>query len=181
MRSGVQLKTVKLKNGREAVFRTPRWEDLDDLLEFIHSLIDEDVDITILEKPTRESEAEWLANRLRSMESGRVIAVVAEVKGKIVANSEVISKSGRMSHVGGLGISVSQGYRGMGLGYEMMKILIEESREEGLEVLVLDVFATNTRAIHLYEKMGFRRTGMIPKGIKRNGERIDLLRMAVEL
>ncbi|MFQ5933840.1 MAG: GNAT family N-acetyltransferase [Dehalococcoidia bacterium] len=181
MRSGVQLKTVELTDGREAVLRTPRWEDLDDFLDFIHALIDEEVDITILEKPTRESEAEWLANRLRSMESGRVIAVVGEVDGKVVANSEVMIKPGRMSHVGLLGISVSHEYRDVGLGYEMMKTLIEESRKEGLEVLVLDVFATNRRAIYQYEKVGFRHTGMIPKGIKRNRKHIDLLRMALEL
>ena len=181
MKSGMHLKTVRLKDGQEAVLRTPRWEDLDEDLEFIHALIDEDVDMTQREKPTREKEAEWLANRLRNMESGKNIAVVAEVDGKLVANSDVIRETGRMSHVGRFGILVAKGYRDAGLGAQIMKTLIEESKKQGLETLYLDVFATNKRAIHLYEKLRFQHVGMIPKGVKRKGRYIDFLRMTLEL
>lgn len=74
--------------------------------------------------------------------------------GKVVANSEVTRKMGPMSHVGGLGIAIKAGYRNTGTETETMKTLIEESRKMGLKVLVLDVFASNKRARHVYEKVG---------------------------
>jgi RimJ/RimL family protein N-acetyltransferase len=63
----------------------------------------------------------------------------------------------------------------------MMKVLINESRRAGLKIIVLDVFATNSRARHVYEKVGFREVGKIPKGISKDGGYIDLVRMALEL
>ncbi|MFQ6125372.1 MAG: hypothetical protein ACE5R6_12325 [Candidatus Heimdallarchaeota archaeon] len=32
-------------NGRQVILRTPRWEDLDDLVELINSLVEEGVEI----------------------------------------------------------------------------------------------------------------------------------------
>lgn len=48
----------------------PRWEDLDNFLEPINSLVEE--------------EADWLARFLTNIEKGRTIGVVAEVDGKLV-------------------------------------------------------------------------------------------------
>lgn len=41
--------------------------------------------------------------------------------------------------------------------------------------------ATNTRAIHVYEKVGFRQAGRIPKGFFKNGSYIDRVIMAKEI
>jgi ribosomal protein S18 acetylase RimI-like enzyme len=181
MKSGIMLKAVKLRDEREAVIRTPTWEDLDDFLAFIHVLIDEDGDITTSKKPTREEEADWLAARLKKMEREEVVCIVAEAEGRLVANSEVTKKPGRMSHVGILSISVSRGYRDLGLGHYMMEALIQESRNIGLELQVLDVFATNERAIHLYEKLGFQKIGRLRRGVKKDEWYVDLIRMSLEI
>jgi len=114
-----------------------------------------------------------LRSRLAEMEKGKVIDVVAEVDGRLVANSEVNMKSGPMSHTGELAIMVRSGYRDVGIGTEMVQTLIEESRKAGLKVLVLHVFANYSRAIHVYEKVGFTETGRIPKGIHLEDEYID--------
>lgn len=45
----------------------------------------------------------------------------------------------------------------------MMKTLIEQVRTMGLKVSTLSAFANNKRAIHVYEKVGFVRTGRILK------------------
>jgi RimJ/RimL family protein N-acetyltransferase len=42
-----------------------------------------------------------------------------------------------------------------------------------LEVLTLTAFASNKRAIRVYEKAGFVRTGMIPKKHFKDGRYID--------
>jgi RimJ/RimL family protein N-acetyltransferase len=43
----------------------------------------------------------------------------------------------------------------------------------GLKVLTLSAFATNKRALHVYEKVGFTRTGVIPKKFFKEGVYID--------
>ena len=175
------FRQFRAKDGRKVILREPRWEDLGDLLEFINSLVEEGADICREKAVTREEEAEWLGRLLTRVEKGEVIGVVAEVDGKAVANSEVTRRGGIMNHVGVLGIAIRNDYRGIGLGSELMKALIEESRRAGVKVLVLDVFDTNNVAKQLYQKAGFREAGRIPKGVFKKGEYIDLIRMTLEL
>lgn len=175
------LREFMAKNDKRVVLRELRWEDLDDLLDFINSLVEEGADIMRETPVTREEEADWLGKRLASIEKGEIIGVVAEVDGKVVANSEVGRRKGSQSHVGGLGIAVKKGYRRIGIGKELMKTLIDESRKAGLKVLVLEVFDSNKVAKGLYAKTGFKDAGRIPKGVFKKGRYIDLLRMTLEL
>ncbi len=169
------------RDGRDVVLRKPRWEDLDDLLDFINSLVEEGAEIMRETPVTREEEADWLGKHLASIEKGEIIGVVAEVGGKVVGNSEVGRRRDSMSHVGVLGIGIKDGYRGIGIGSELMKTLIEESKKAGLKVLVLHVNDSNKAAKGLYTKMGFKDAGRIPKGVFKKGKYVDLLRMTLEL
>ena len=47
MKSGQVVRVFSPKGGREVVLRTPRWEDLDDLLELINSLVEERAEIIV--------------------------------------------------------------------------------------------------------------------------------------
>lgn len=124
-----------------------------------------------MEKVTRNEETDWLGRLLARMEKGEVIDCAAEV-GK---------RSRKMSHVGDFGIAIKQGYRSIGIGTRIMQTLIEESKKAGLRILVLEVFDTNNMAKHLYQKMGFKEAGRIPKGVYRNGKYVDSIRMTLEL
>jgi RimJ/RimL family protein N-acetyltransferase len=181
------LKTGKIihqfvaKDGRNVVLRTPKWEDLDDLLEFINSLINESADITMHKKPTRQEEAEWLGRYLTNLDNDRLFALVAEVDGKVVANSELNRKTGYSEHVGEIGIAIKAGYRDIGIGTEILRTLISNARERGLKVLRLSVFSSNKRAKHVYEKVGFKETGRIPGEIFKDGKYVDEIIMTMEL
>jgi L-amino acid N-acyltransferase YncA len=179
--SPIKPRKFRAKDGREVVLRSIRWEDLDDCLEFINSLVEEGADILVDKKGSREEEADWLGKRLARAVKGEIIELIAEVDGKMVANSEVERRSGLMSHVGYLGIGIKADYRGIGIGTQIIQVLKEESKKAGLKVLVLDVFATNKTAQALYRKMGFEDAGRTPKAICKNGKYIDLVRMALEL
>jgi len=181
LKPGQILRRFKAKDGREIILRAPQWKDLDDFLELINSLVEEKADISRDKKATKEEEADWLGRYLADIEKGVMIGVVAEIEGKVVANSEVKRRSGRMSHVGYLGIAIKAGYRNMGIGTEMMKTLIEASRKMELKVLILEVFASNKRARHVYEKVGFKESGRIPKGIYRKGKYIDSITMTMTI
>ena len=174
MQTGKLLKKFAAKDGRQVILRTLRWEDLDDCLELINSLVAEGVNISRSQKVSRTEEIEWLGRALGRMERNEIVYVTAVVEGKVIANSEVsVRLGGYENHVGTIGIAIKKGYRDIGIGTEMMKTLINQGEKMGLKILTLSAFANNKRAIHLYEKLGFRRTGAIPNKFYKRGKYID--------
>jgi RimJ/RimL family protein N-acetyltransferase len=178
MKAGKIVKSFYARDGRQVILRVPKWEDFDDLLELINSLVEEGADILRTEKVSREDEIEWLSKALANIEKDEAFYLVAEVDGKVVASSDIHPRGGLARHVGVLGIIIKKGFRDVGIGTEMMSTLIAKAREMGLKVLILSAFASNKRAIHVYEKVGFTVTGRIPKKFFKNGEYIDEIIMA---
>jgi RimJ/RimL family protein N-acetyltransferase len=167
--------------GRRVVLRTPVWGDLDDLLDMINTAVEERVDIFADKPIKRDAEAQWLGRKLAKIENGQCIALVVECEGKAVGSSDVDKLTGAMSHVGDLGVLIKRGYREAGIGTVVLETLIRESRSEGLEILTLRVYSENDRAIHVYEKVGFKETGRIPGAVKRDGRIRDLVTMTMKL
>jgi ribosomal protein S18 acetylase RimI-like enzyme len=178
MKTGETIREFVAKDGRKVILRTLKWEDLDDLLDFINSLVDERANIIRTEKVSRDEEIEWLSGVFKRLEKGEIFCVAAEVDGHLMANSEVIRGTGYSRHVGFIGIAIKKGFRGIGIGTEMMKALEEHARKIGLKVLTLSVFANNQHAINLYKKMGFVETGLVPKRFFKDGAYIDEMIMA---
>jgi len=144
--------------------------------------VDPDFGILLDKKQTLESETDYLANKLASIEKGEQVNVVAESGGKMIGNSEV--SRGKVSdefHHGKLGIAILREYRDLGIGLEMVKTLVDESRRVGLKTIELEVFANNPKAIHVYENAGFKQVGRIPKKIFRGERFTDIVVMSIEL
>jgi RimJ/RimL family protein N-acetyltransferase len=181
MKAGTTIRKFKAKDGRDVTLRAPKWDDLDDMLEFINSLVDEGADIIMDTKQTREQEVDWLARLLNRLEKDEITVVVAEVGGRFVGQVVVTPRRMRSKHVGFLGIALKDGYREIGIGTELMKEAEDQSRRLGLEILNLEVFATNERAKHVYEKLGYREVGAWPKVIKKDEVYIDGILMSKEL
>lgn len=181
MKTGTVIKTFNSKDGRKVVFRTLRWEDLDDLTEMINSLIDEGADIVLNEKVTKENETDWLARKLAEIEKGETLMIVAEVDEKAVASIELRMKKGCSMHVGDIGLGIRKGYQNVGIGTEMLRTVISHAEKLGLKMLTLTVFSTNKRARHVYEKVGFRETGRIPNYFYKNEQLTDEIIMIKEL
>lgn len=182
MKTGKFLHRFTAKDGREVILRTPKWEDLEELLELINSLVEEDAEILIDIKLSRDEEAGWLSRTLVQLEKGNKLHIVAEVDGKVIASSGINKRRyGCEKHVGDLGIIIKSGYRDLGVGTEMMKTLIDQARIMGIKILAFDVYATNKREIHVYEKVGFMETGKIPKRYYKKGKYIDAVIMTKEI
>src|SRR5712664_3042742 len=160
MRAGRVYRRFKSSNGEGVTLRALKWEDLDDCVAFINDLVGEksnepNLGIIADRKQTREEEAEWLANQLTGIEKGSIVSVVAEMRGRLVGNSSVTKGSYEDTrHHGYLGIAISKKHRDRGIGLEMMRTLVRESRRAGLKTVQLEVFANNPRAIHVYERTG---------------------------
>lgn len=174
METGKIVRAFSMRDGRNLVLRTPTWNDLDDLLSLINSLVEEGADIIVDNRITRQEEIDWLSKALTSLERDETFYVVAEVDGRVVGNSELTRKtSGRDSHVGRLGIAIRDGFRNLGIGTEMMKALLEQAHAWGLKVVTLGHFATNERAHRLYQRIGFVEVGRIPKKFLKDGGYTD--------
>jgi len=90
--------------------------------------------------------------------------------GEVIGWCDILPKSYEgLTHVGVLGMGVLKAYRGKGLGKQLLEKAIEHAKQNGIEKVELDVFETNTRAIALYEKMGFTMEGKRVKGRKLDG------------
>jgi L-amino acid N-acyltransferase YncA len=181
MRSGLVLADFLARDGRRVVVRVPRWEDLDDLLELINSLVDEGAEIVVNERVTRDGEVEWLASVLMRVERGQFVHLVAEVEGRVVASADLHPGRGSGSHVGVVGVVVKDGFRGVGIGSGMLGVIVDVARKRGLRLLVLSVFSSNVRAVQLYERVGFVRCGLVPMRHFSRGKFVDEVLMAKSL
>ena len=73
----------------------------------------------------------------------------------------------------GVSLTVARDYWGQGIGRGVMEALIAFARQAGLEVLQLEVRADNTRAVALYEHLGFEKLGLYRNFMKVNGQGFD--------
>jgi hypothetical protein len=105
MKSGGILEAFSLKDGSTVVLGTPKWEDLDDLLSLINSLVEEKAEIIMDERLSREQEAEWLSDVLLRLEKDQIFFLVAEVDGKVIASSDLHLGRGSEKHAGAVGIA----------------------------------------------------------------------------
>lgn len=176
------LKTFKTKKEKDIVLRTACWEDLGEQLRFINELSKEDTFITYGgEEITKDKEMEWLSKAIGEIQKGNMVLISAFHKSKLIGNCEVKRGEKRQKHVGSIGISVAKNYREEGIGTEMLKVLLEEAKKMGVKILKLWVFANNSRAIYVYEKLGFKRSGCVPEGILYKGKYVDDVLMCGEV
>lgn len=107
--------------------------------------------------------------------------IVAEVNGKIVGN---LNFSGgqrpRTAHVGEFGVSVLKKYWGNGIGEELIRYLINWSKDSGIiRKINLRVRTDNKRGIHLYKKLGFLEEGILKRDFLVEGIFYDSLMMGL--
>jgi putative acetyltransferase len=104
---------------------------------------------------------------------------VAELDGRIVAYAGLHVRDGKMRHSAWLGIAVHDAFFGRGIGRAMMEKLLDlADRWIGITRVDLTVVANNTRAIALYEKLGFVVEGTQRKATYYDGQFWDVVCMA---
>ncbi|HUQ83076.1 MAG TPA: GNAT family N-acetyltransferase [Gemmatimonadaceae bacterium] len=82
-------------------------------------------------------------------------------------------------HSGRLGMGLLPEYHGRGLGRRLAEASIDAARANGVERVELEVFASNTRAIRLYERLGFAHEGVRRRARKIDGAYDDNVMMAL--
>lgn len=122
--------------------------------------------IGLVDAPTIEASRAFV----RSVIDGRGVHLVAvDPTGQVVGWCDVARfMLEGFRHCGRLGMGLLPEVRGRGVGRRLMVATLDAARERGVERIELDVFASNTRAKALYERLGF-----VQEGVKRRARKLD--------
>lgn len=125
-----------------------------------------------------EELSEWLHEHLKA----GLIYVAAKLGDKLVGGATIESREGKASHVAYFGIFLKKEFRNLGIGTRLTKRMLELARERRFKIVQLYVFASNTQAINIYKKLGFREAGRIKEGVRfQDGSYTDEIIMTVHL
>ena len=158
-----------LKDGREAVLRSPREEDVESTLEYLYVSAGETE--FILRYPeecgkyTPEGERKLFEQKNASPNEAMLMCVV---DGRVIGNCEISFYRGiKTRHRATVAIALISEFWNQGIGTKMFEEMIRlaEAREEVTQ-MELEFVENNSRARHLYEKMGFRIAGVHPNAIR---------------
>lgn len=158
-----------LKDGRQALLRSPLEEDVPGTLEYLVKSAGETE--FIIRYPEECGKYTPEGERLlfeRKNESPNEAMIVCLVDGKIAGNCEIMFHGQiKYSHRATVAIALLREYWNQGIGTRMFQELIRLAEErEGLMQMELDFAEGNSRARALYEKMGFRITGVKPDALR---------------
>jgi RimJ/RimL family protein N-acetyltransferase len=176
-------------NGNEVILRRMSWNDLDKLLAFVNGLVDDKrsgrgahVFTGFEHKVTRSEERDYLVQQMEAIRKGHMVSVIAEVNDRIVGNGNIDRGHYRETrHHGHLGLTVLAEYRGIGIGKEMVKVLLREAKRIGMKNVEVEFLATNQAAIRTYQRSGFKQIGRIPRKVLRDGKFLESLIMVRRL
>jgi len=116
---------------------------------------------------TAGDEASRLAHRLSSPSE---LFVVAATQGRVIGLASLRGSTlTRFEHGATLGLAVLQEFWGQGLGRALMHALLSWADSRGLVRVALEVVESNTRAIRLYESLGFEHEGRL-RAARKQGE-----------
>lgn len=92
------------------------------------------------------------------------IFFIIKAANKIIGEC-TIHKEKCTSHLGFLGIGILKEFRNLGIGQKAISKTMDIARRKikNLKVLQVNVSEKNKRAIHVYEKLGFREAKHLPK------------------
>ena len=160
---------ILLKDGRKALLRSPCEDDAEEMLRFIKKASGE-TDF-LLKYPeefstfTLEQEKAFIRGDYDNP-NGMMIACI--VDGKIAGNCQIAFRTGMKDcHRASVAIVLLQDYWNLGIGTRMFEELFRAARaRDGVRQIELDFIEGNSRARGLYEKMGFRITGVKPDAIR---------------
>lgn len=162
-------KKFKLKDGREALFRSPCEDDAEKMLQFIIKASGETDFLMKFPEEFAEFTLEQEKDFIRegySNQNGMMISCL--VNGKIAGNCQISFRTGlKDRHRASVAIALLQEFWNLGIGTRMFEELFRVANERGgVRQIELDFIEGNSRARGLYEKMGFRITGVKPDAIR---------------
>lgn len=134
--------------------------DISDIILIWNNVVEDGIAFPQLEILTEETGDQFFSQQSFSgvaydKESGEILGVY------ILHPNNV----GRCGHICNASYAVKSGFRGQHIGEALVKHCMTKGKELGFKILQFNaVVRTNEAALHLYEKLGFVKLGVIPDG-----------------
>ena len=140
-------------DGLSVSIRYPESGDTKIMCDYINELSKEKTYITWQgEEISLEHEEKYLKGQLEKIKKNETVQLLLFVNGELSGISAIDLGERVKSHIGVFGITITQKYRGKGLGKLLMKLTLEEALNNlpKLKIITLEVFAENEKAIKMY-------------------------------
>jgi len=174
-------KTVTLNNGTALLFRPELPTDTEMLWEMFSTLSEESLRFLVLPF-TRERVERWTIN-INYDKTLPILGLVKENKtSRIVAAANLtFFEADAFKHKAEFGITVHDDFQNKGVGTALTKHMLNIAKKKRLRKVTLKVIAQNKRAIHVYEKCGFKIEARLEKENFVNARYLDDYIMSVFL
>ena len=167
-------RTVVLKNGESAIFRSPTVDDATAMLDYLKTVCSETEFMLRYPEECTMTEASEAAFLQRVTESTDDLMILCEVGDKIVGNCSLSCHNYiKTRHRADVAIGILRSHWGKGIGTFMFQEIIDVARNHGISQLELEVIEGNHRAMALYKRMGFHIALQRPDSIRlKDGTRL---------
>jgi RimJ/RimL family protein N-acetyltransferase len=172
------FKEIASKSGQHVRFRPEERNDLDGVWTLYSSLSEESQES--LPPFDRQLIERWSENLSQYTFPPILATVLTSRNGERVIGRAVLVHSDRPSvrHRAEFGIVVRDEYQDQGIGTELTRFMLEIACRHGLMKVTLEVFPDNERAIHVYERCGFLREGLLTEHYIFHGRFYDAVLMS---
>ncbi len=166
--------------GVDISIRHARRNDVEKIMSFMNSISVEQTYITFQgEQISLEEESRYMEDFIHKAENHRAAKLLVFHEDILIGVADVTMKERVENHVGIFGIILAKDWRRKGIGRFLMEKTLEQARINipSLNIVTLGVFANNPVAKMMYEKLGFKEYGLLPKSIAHKGQLIDHIYM----
>lgn len=169
-------KIEKLKDGTSLTIRLLRIDDLDAMMKFYRGLPLEDRKYLKFDVTNKKV----VAKRLKRIESGDDIRVIAVLNNEVVASGALeLSGEHWSKHQGEIRVIIARPFQHKGLGTIMIRELYFIAVQKNVELIVARMMRPQVGAQHIFRKLGFREELLLPDFVKDiEGTSQDLIVMA---
>jgi RimJ/RimL family protein N-acetyltransferase len=175
----VRAQRIALKDGRIAEIRRAAPRDAEAVIDLINGVAAEG--LYLRTERVRRTPKEF-RTRFRQANGKSAMFIVALVDGEVVGSADVArGELTKNRHTASFGIAIRTDARGVGLGMAMTRTIVKWATTVGVRKLTLSVFATNSRALSLYRKLGFAQEGRLRGQVILRGKPVDELLFALWL
>ena len=175
----MHLKGLHLIRGERLYLRSIERDDLQRCHAWMN---DEDLRGTLAQRypMSLAREADWVERATRGQDTSELSLAICLVQADRHIGNCGFVQIDRDNATATLGIVIGEmDCRGQGFGEEAVRTLCRFGFEEmGLHKIRLDVYADNP-AVKTYERVGFRKEGLLRQEAFRKGRHIDVIRMGL--
>ena len=180
LRRSHPARTRAVIRGERIYLRSVERDDLQRCYDWIN---DEELTATLAHRypMSLAREADWVERATRGQDASEITLAICLPEGDRHIGNCGLVQIDRDNRTATLGIFIGErDCRGQGLGEDAVRTLCRFAFEEmNLRKIRLDVYSTNPDAMRTYERVGFRREGLLREEAYRRGRSVDVIRMGL--